>query len=96
MSRNRQWFRRGLNAWSLGMEASSVIALRMMKIASGGKSGGAEAERMISEKIKAGLDLQKMAMADALGLAGHGAAAKILGYYRRKMRANRRRLIKGH
>jgi hypothetical protein len=51
---------------------------------------------MISEKIKAGLDLQKMAMADALGLAGHGAAAKILGYYRRKMRANRRRLIKGH
>jgi hypothetical protein len=27
------WFRVGVNAWSLGMEASSVIALRTLKIA---------------------------------------------------------------
>jgi hypothetical protein len=67
------------------MEASSVTALRMMKIASGGTTGDAEAKRMISEKIKAGVDLQKMAMNGALSLAGSGAAAKTLGYYRRKV-----------
>lgn len=83
-----------LNAWSLGAEASAVIALRMMKIASGGKGGEAEAGRMISEKIDAGLDLQRMAMTGGLDLSGRGAA-RTLGYYRRKVRANRRRLMKG-
>jgi hypothetical protein len=82
-----------LNAWSLGVEASSVIALRMMKIAAGGKGGDAEATRMISEKINAGLDLQRMAMTGDLSLSPRGAA-KALGYYRRKIRANRRRLMK--
>ena len=76
------------------MEASSVIALRMMKIGSGGKSAKAEAERMISEKLRAGLDLQKMAMTGAFGLTGRGATGKALRYYGRKVRANRRRLIK--
>ena len=94
MSRNRRWLRVGLSAWSLGMEASSVIALRMIKIGSGGKRANAEAERMISEKMIAGLDLQKMAMTGALGLTGRGATGKALRYYRRKVRANRHRLIK--
>lgn len=84
----------GLNAWLLGAEASSVIALRMMKIGAGGKSGEAEAGRMISEKIDAGLALQRMAMSGGIDLSGRGAA-KTLGYYRRKVRANRRRLMKG-
>ena len=95
MSRNYPWFRMSIDAWSLGVEASSVIALRVMKIASGGKGGEAEASRMISEKITAGLDLQRMAMTGGLGLSGNGAA-KTLGYYRRKVRANRRRLMKDH
>ena len=30
------WFRFGLNAWSLGIDTSSVIALRTLKIAAGG------------------------------------------------------------
>jgi hypothetical protein len=91
MNRN-PWIRLGLNAWSLGVEASSVIALRMMKIGAGGKSGQAEARRMVDEKIEAGLDLQKMAVTGALTRSPQGAAAKTLGYYRRKVRANRRRL----
>jgi hypothetical protein len=95
MSRKPQWFRLGLSAWSLGVDASSVIALRMMKIGAGGKGGEAEAGRMINEKIDAGLDLQRMVMTGALNLSGSGVAAKTLGYYRRKVRANRRRLING-
>lgn len=94
MSRSSGWFRLGLSAWSLGVESSSVMALRMMKIASGGKGGEAEAGRMIGEKIDAGLDIQRMVMSGALNLSGSGAAGKMLGYYRRKVRANRRRLIR--
>ena len=70
------------------------MGLRMIKLGSGGKSAKAEAERMMSEKIRAGLDLQKMAMTGALGLRGCHATGKALRYYRRKVRANRRRLIK--
>ena len=92
--RKNPWSRIGFNAWSLGIEASSVIALRLLKIAAGGAAGEAEARRMVDEKIKAGLDLQTMALTGALGLTPHEAATKTLAHYRRKVRANRRRLAK--
>ena len=46
------WFRAGLQAWSLGLEASSVIALRTLKMATGGVAADAEARRMVGEKIE--------------------------------------------
>jgi hypothetical protein len=61
MARN-PWFRAGFYAWSLGLEASSVIALRTLKIALGGSAAEAEAHRMVSEKIDAGLTLQALAL----------------------------------
>ena len=88
------WLGVGISAWSLGMEASSVIGLRTMKIAAGGAAAEAEARRMVSEKVDAGFALQSLALTGGLGLTAHGAAAKILGHYRRKVRANRRRLSK--
>jgi hypothetical protein len=87
------WFRIGLDAWSLGVEAASVIALRTLKIAGGGDAAGAEAERMINEKIQAGLSLQTLAMTGGLGATPYSVAAKTLTHYRRKVRANRRRLV---
>jgi hypothetical protein len=92
--RRNPWSRIGFSAWSLGLEASSVIALRMLKIASGGKDSEAEARRMINEKIEAGLSLQRKALTGGLGLIPHSAATKTLAHYRRKVRANRRRLEK--
>jgi hypothetical protein len=92
--RTNPWARIGLNAWSLGVEASSVIALRLLKIGSGGAAGHAEVHRMVDEKIEAGLDIQRLALSGALGLTPQGAAAKTLSHYRRKVRANRRRLSK--
>ncbi len=89
------WLRFGLSAWALGVEASSVIALRMQKIARGGRAGEAEARRMVSEKIDAGLNLQRMAVTGALGREPGSAASKTLGVYRRAVRANRRRLLRG-
>ena len=86
------WFRFGVNAWSLGTDASSVIALRTLKIAAGGVAAEVEACRMVSEKIETGLALQALALTGGLGLTASSAATKMLRQYRRKVRANRRRL----
>jgi hypothetical protein len=94
MARN-PWFRFGVNAWSLGIDASSVIALRTLKIAAGGVAAEVEVRRMVSEKIEAGLALQALGLTGGLGLTGQSAATKMLAHYRRKVRANRRRLAKG-
>jgi hypothetical protein len=76
----------------LTLEASSVIALRMLKAAAGGTPAAAEASRMVDEKIEAGLALQGKAMTGQLGPTAHGAASKVIAHYRRKVKANRRRL----
>jgi hypothetical protein len=94
MARANPWFRLGLDAWSLGMEASTVIALRTMKIAAGGAAGEAEAQRMITEKIDAAFDLQARALTGRLGGSVEEATAKTVSHYRRAIRANRRRLTK--
>jgi hypothetical protein len=94
MARN-PWFRAGFYAWSLALEASSVIAIRTLKMASRGPAAEAEARRMVSEKIHAGLSLQALALTGGLGLTANSAATKTLAHYRRKVRANRRRLERG-
>jgi hypothetical protein len=88
------WFRIGLETWLLGVEASSVIGLRALKIAGGGVAAEAETRLMIHEKIDAGWALQAKALSGALGLTAHGATAGTLAHYRRTVRANRRRLAK--
>ncbi len=93
MSRN-SWVHACYDAWSLGLEASSVVALRTMKIAAGGAASEAEARRMVSEKIEVGLTLQALALTGGLGNSAHSAASKTLAHYRRKVRANIRRLSK--
>ena len=96
MKRNRgnPWLGIGMDAWRLGLEASRVIGLRTLKIAQGGPGGRAEAERMVSEKIDAGLSLQAKALSGGLGQTPASASAKTLAHYRRKVGANRRRLTK--
>jgi hypothetical protein len=85
----------GFDAWSLGVEASTVIGLRLLKIGSGGHAAEAEARQMISEKIESGFALQSMAWSGRLGHNAHDATRKTLAHYRIKMRANRRPLAKG-
>lgn len=93
-TRRNPWLGLSLDAWTLGMEASSVMALRGLKLAAGGTAAQTEAARMVSEKLEAGMALQAMAMTGGLGATPAGAAAKTLAHYRRKVRANRRRLGK--
>jgi hypothetical protein len=78
MPRN-PWFRNTFYAWSLGLEASSVIALRTKKIAAGGVAAEAETRRMVSEKLEAGRALQALALTAGLGLTANSAATKRAG-----------------
>jgi hypothetical protein len=95
VAQSNPWFRIGLDAWLLTVEASSVIALRMMKGVAGGKPAETEASRMISEKIETGLALQAKTMTGRLGSTPYGAASRVITHYRRKVKANRRRLLTG-
>jgi hypothetical protein len=96
MTRARNaWAGLGLSAWSLGLDAAVVIALRTMKIAAGGAAGEAEARRMIGEKVDAAVALQTLALTGGLGQTPLSATARTLAHYRRKVSANRRRLSKG-
>jgi hypothetical protein len=96
MARRRAnpWLRIGLDAWAMGVEASAVVGLRTLKIAAGGPAGQAEAQEMLAEKVQAAVDWQMKAMTGGLGFTPSSAAAKTLTHYRRKVRANRRRLSK--
>lgn len=89
------WLRIGFDAWALAFEASSVIGLRVLKIAAGGPSADAETRRMVSEKLETGVALQMKAFQGRLGLTAPSVAAKTLLHVRRKVRANRKRLAKG-
>ena len=90
--RRNPWIGIGVNAWALGVEASSVIVIRTLKIAQGGSAGTAESERMVQEKMDAAAELQRLALTGGLGLTPATAAKKTVAHYRRKVRANQRRL----
>ena len=92
MARRKSMAQLSWDAWSLGIEASAVIGLRTLRIAGGGDPDGVEARRMVSEKIEAAMALQTLAFSGALGLTAVSATSGALKHYRRKVRANRRRL----
>jgi hypothetical protein len=79
------------NYWAnlamLAAESQHTIWLRMMKMAAGGAGARAEAELMVSEKIKAATEV-------AGNLTRGATAISIVKSYRKKVRANSRRLSK--
>ena len=95
MARHRaSWIGLSLDAWQMGIEAQQVIGLRLAKIAMGGAAGSQEATLMVSEKMQTAVAVQgDMAMALMNGTAD-GIPARTLATYRRKVAANRRRLLK--
>lgn len=92
--RKDPWTSLAIDSWALGMEASAVIGLRMMKLAAGGAAAQAEAQLMVSEKVAASLALPMMAASGKLGATAPAIASGSLVHLRRKVRANRRRLAK--
>jgi hypothetical protein len=89
-----------LNLWDAyfraaqtGWEASAVIAMRFMRLSAGGAVAQREAQRMVTEKVTATFEAQAAAAAAMMTGRGLGPATKSASdVYRRKVRANRRRL----
>jgi len=77
----------------LGVEAQTVVALRIMRLAAGGIHAQDEAQRMITEKIAAVAEAQTAAIAAMInGDKDHMVAAKTLRTFKKRIRANKRRL----
>ena len=88
------WFGLWTDCMHLGFETQTVVGLRLMKLALGGAAAQAETRLMVMEKSNAAADALKEIV---LGLAagrGDRAPAKLVGLYRRRVRANRKRLTR--
>jgi hypothetical protein len=73
------------DAAMLSFEAQHVMALRMMRLARGGKRARAEASLMVAEKVSESI-------AAATTLLTGGSSEAVMAKVRRRVRANSRRL----
>ena len=78
------WMRLALDSTVLGLEAQSVIGMRLAQIAMG-QGTPAEAQLMVTEKMLAFMDA-------ATTVATGGSAQTVVEGYRRRVQANARRL----
>jgi hypothetical protein len=85
------WFALTFQAAQLGWEAQNVVALRFVRLAGGGAAGAKEAQLMVTDKLAA-LEAQLAAVANVLTGDGLKIADKILRVFRKRVRANKRRL----
>ena len=85
------WF----DAWRFGVQAQQVVMLRMMRFWHHDASAGAEAARMVAEKIAASAEAQ-VAAGTALmkGQSAKTALKRAATPYRKRVRANHKRLTK--
>ena len=86
---SRSWF----DAWRFAAEAQQVMTMRMMRFWQCDASAGVEATRMVVEEVAAAAEAQGAAAAALLG--GHSlstALERAATPYRRRVRANHRRL----
>jgi hypothetical protein len=87
-------FSHALDLARLGAESWIVMGLRMAKLAGGGPAAMFEAQRMVAEKSVAALEAQMAAgLAFAQGATHHAVTRSTVAGYRRRVRANRRRLM---
>jgi hypothetical protein len=81
----KTWMNLAFSSAMLYHEAQHVIGLRTLKLARGGALGQREAQLMVTEK--------GVALAEAIGIFSTGGSAeKVLRRYRKRIRANKRRL----
>ena len=78
------WMKLAIDTTLLGLEAQSVVGLRLAQIALGQSTPG-EAQLMVTEKMLAFMDT-------ATTVAAGGSAHTVVDDYRRRVQANARRL----
>ena len=76
----------------LAVESGTVVGLRMLAAVEGGPTWPAEARLMVQEKTKAAIDAQTLVMTSFLTGQASSAPTRALALYRRRVKANRRRL----
>ncbi len=86
------WGQMAFQGTMLAIEAQQVIAMRLTKMALGGPDVHKEAELMVSEKLETMAEGGRIMTMAALGGKSDMGADKVVQLYRRKVRANRRRL----
>jgi len=86
------WMKVGFDAWMFGAEAGTVMALRTARIAAGGSAGATEAELMVTEKVRAAMELQVRFLTGGLGTTPLSGTQATLKHYQRKVAANSKRL----
>jgi hypothetical protein len=79
------WMKLAVDTSMLALEAQQVIGLRLMKLTLGGPVATREANRMVAEKV--------IAFEEAAAKVATGSTTRsVVKGYRKKVRANRRRL----
>jgi hypothetical protein len=85
------YFQLAQAAW----DANVVVAMRLARLASGGALAQREAQRMVMEKGLTFAEAQVAAAAKMMtGVGIAGATKSASDIYRRKVRSNRRRLVR--
>ena len=92
--RMASWFGLWTDYLHLGFEAQTVVGLRLMKIASGGAAAEAETRLMVMEKSSAAADALKEIALSLAARRGDRTPTKLVRLYRRRVRANRKRLTR--
>jgi hypothetical protein len=85
------WATLATEAALLWADASVVMAMRSWRMMGGGAAANREMERMVSEKVEAGIELAG-ALAAGRVTSPNAAARKVISVYGRRVRENRRRL----
>lgn len=83
-----------MDSWQLGLEAWTVIGLRIPRLLAGNPAAAREAHLMIAEKIEAIGVLQWRAMTGDLGTSPDAAMRSAVAHYRKAVGCNRRRLAR--
>jgi hypothetical protein len=91
------WFVKSwVEAAQFGLDVQAVIAMRLMKIAAGGRGSGTECTRMVMEKFETVAASQTAgALALAEGKSLEAATDLAMLPVKRRVRANRLRLVRG-
>lgn len=84
-----------INMMQLAIESQMVIGLRLLTLGAGGQKAAAEAQLMVSEKLRlAGLLTIENAFALAQGQSFEKTHARSVSRYLRAVQSNRRRLLR--
>ncbi|RPF72200.1 hypothetical protein [Aurantiacibacter spongiae] len=89
-------FALSMEGWRLWAAAGTVVWLRSMRLAQGGRLAEREAHRMVSEKVEANATLGLALLPGMIAMAGPAElVSQAMAHYARPVEANRRRLGKG-